>query len=125
MSASLKELIVVLAIAAVIFKLAKPIALHFSTEQDFARRRNVWFVLTVTAFLSPSFWLFAVVAVPLMTWAGRRDTNPVAFYLLLLHVIPSIPVEIPVVGINQLFELDNYRLLSFCVLVPAAWRLQR
>jgi O-antigen ligase len=125
MSLSLKEMIVVLGIAAMIFTLAKPIALRFSTAADFSRRRNVWYALTVAAFLSPNFWLFALVAMPLMTWAGRKDANPVAFYLLLLQVIPSIPVDIPVFGINKLFELDNYRLLSFCVLVPAALRLRR
>jgi O-antigen ligase len=125
MSLSLKEMIVVLGIAAVIFTLAKPIALRFSTKADFSRRRNVWYALTAAAFLSPNFWLFALLAIPLMTWAGRKDTNPVAFYLLLFQVIPSIPIEIPVFGINKLFELDNYRLLSFCVLVPAAWRLRR
>jgi O-antigen ligase len=125
MSPSFKEMIVVVVIAAAIFTLAKPIALRFSTEADFIRRRNVWFVLTVTAFVSPSFWLYALVAIPLMVWAGRKDTNPVAFYLLLLQVIPDVPVDIPVVGINELFALDNYRLLSLCVLIPAAWRLWR
>ena len=54
-----------------------------------------------------------------------QGQNPLALYLILLHVIPPIPVAIPVVGIGQLFELDNYRLLSFCILMPAAWRLKR
>jgi hypothetical protein len=124
MDNSLKELIVVLAIAAAVFGLAKPNALRFSSERDFLRRRNVWLALTATAFLSANFWLFALVAIPLFAWAGRKDTNPVAFYLLLLHVIPPINVDIPVAGINALFPLDNYRLLSFCVLIPAAWRLR-
>ena len=125
MTGSFKQMVVVLAIAIAIFRFGKPIALLFSTESDFSRRRNVWFALTVTAFLSPSFWLFALVAIPVLAWAGRRDTNPVALYLILLQVIPPIPVEIPVVGINELFSLDNYRLLSFCVLIPTAWRLRK
>jgi hypothetical protein len=119
---SLKALIVVLLIGMVVFRFARPIALHFSSDADFSRRRRVWLTLTATAFLSPSFWLFTAVAVPLLLWAGRRDSNPVALYLLLLHVIPPIPVAIPVVGINQLFDLDNYRLLSFCILIPAVLR---
>src|SRR2546430_14913114 len=125
MPASFKALIVVLAIATVTFQLAKPVALRFSSESDFSRRRTVWLALTVTAFLSPSFWLFALVAVPLLMWGGRKDTNPVAFYLLVLQVIPQISIDIPVVGINKLFALDMYRLLSFCVLIPTAWRLGR
>jgi O-antigen ligase len=125
MNGSFKEMVVALAIAAVIFRLWKSIGCLFGTEQDFCRRRNVWFALSATAFLSPNFWLFALVAVPLLMWAGRRDTNPVALYLVLLHVIPPIPINIPAVGIKELFALDNYRLLSFCVLIPAAWRLRK
>ena len=125
MAASVKALIVVFAIAAVVFQMAKPIALRFSAESDFVRRRNVWFILTITAFLSPTFWLYALIAIPVFVWASRKDSNPVAFYLLLLHVVPDTPIDIPTVGIQQLFPLDNYRLLSFCVLIPTAWRLRR
>jgi O-antigen ligase len=119
---TLKELIAVSAIAFVIFRLAKPIALRFSDERDYSRRRNVWFALTLTAFLSPNFWLFALVAAPLTAWAGGKDKNPVALYLILLHVAPPVPIDIPISG---LFKLDNYRLLSFCILVPAAWRMRK
>lgn len=125
MPSSLKAGIVVLAIAAVIFALAKPVALKFSAQADFARRRNIWFTLTALAFVSPSFWLFVLVAVPLLSWGGRKDRNPVAFYLLLLFVVPQIQIEIPTVGISSLLELDIFRLLSFCVLIPAARRLRR
>jgi O-antigen ligase len=125
MLASFKAMIVVVLIATVIFRVAKPIALQFSSESDFVRRRNIWFVLTITAFVSPSFWLFALIAAPLLLWAGKKDTNSLALYLLLMQVIPDIPIDIPVVGINKLFELDNYRLLSFCILLPTAWRLRK
>jgi len=121
----MKALIVVLVIGAIVFRFAKPVALIFGAERDFSRRRNVWFVLTVTAFLSPSFWLYALVAIPLFAWAGRKDSNPVALYLFLLHVIPPISINIPIVGINALFSLGNYRLLSFCVLIPTALRLRQ
>ena len=95
---SIKAMIVVLAIGVMVFRFGKPIALLFSSESDFNRRRNVWFVLTVDGFLSPNFWLFALIAAPLLPWAGRKDTNPLALYLILLHVIPPIPVAIPVVA---------------------------
>src|SRR5450631_3979799 len=125
MPVSIKALIVILAIATVVFRLGKPIALIFSNESDFSRRRNVWFVLTIVGFLSPNFWLFGLIAAPLLVWAGRKDTNPIALYLILLHVVPPIPIDIPVVGIRHLFTLDNFRLLSFCVLIPAWWRLKK
>src|SRR5258708_7825301 len=125
MPTNLKALIVILTISALVFRFAKPIALRFSCESDFLRRRNVWLALSVMGLLSPSFWVFALLAAPLLIWCGRKDPNPVALYLLLLHVIPPIPLYIPVVGIGQLFELDIYRLLSLCVLIPAASRVRR
>jgi hypothetical protein len=118
-------LIYVLLIATPVFLYLKPIVTRFTSEADYLRRRNIWFALTVTGFLSPSFWLFALVAAPLLMWGGRKDSNPVAFYLLLMLVIPDTPVQIPVVGINELFALNLYRLLSFFVLIPAAVRLRR
>ena len=121
----LKELIYVLIIAVIIFRLAKPIALQFSSQSDFARRRTVWLILTIAAFLSPNFWLFALIAAPLLYWGGNRDSNPVAFYLVLLTVIPPVDFSIPVLGINWLFDLNIYRLLAFFVLIPAAMRLRR
>ena len=122
MPANIKALIVVLPIAIVVFILARPLALRFSDPQDFARRRNIWLTLTLVGFLSPNFWLFVLVAVPLLSWGGRKDSNPIAFYLLLLNVVPVVNVEIPVVGIESLFPLNVYRLLSFCVLIPVVWR---
>jgi hypothetical protein len=123
MPLSVKELFWVLIIASAVFKLGKPIALIFTTEEDFLRRRNAWLVLTVVAFLSPSFWLFAAVAIPVLTIIGRKDTNPPAVYLMLLHVIPPISVHMPMLGMSSLFDMNNYLLLSFCVLTPAALRL--
>jgi O-antigen ligase len=122
---SLKELIYVSIIAALIFRLAKPLALLFSTPDDFSRRRIVWYALTATAFLSPNFWLFALVAIPVMAIAGRKDSNPGALYLMLLQVIPPIEVPVPMIGMPYLFEIDNYLLLSFCVMTPAALRIIR
>lgn len=125
MLGSIKALVVVLTIAATIFHLAKPIALRFMSGEDFSRRRLVWFVLTVVGFLSPNIWLYALVAVPMLVWAGRNDSNAVALYLLMLHVIPPVDVTIPVLGNHGLFSLDNYRLLALCVLLPATIRYRK
>jgi O-antigen ligase len=121
----IKELIAVLAIAATVFYLAKPIALRFISSDDFSRRRLVWFVLTAVSFVSPTFWLYTLVAVPMLVWANRNDSNPTALYLLMLHVVPPVDVIIPVFGNNGLFYLDNYRLLALCVLLPAAMRYRK
>src|SRR5450432_1752710 len=117
-SRKMKELIVILILAAATFRLAQPIAIRFGAAADFFRRRNVWFALTIIAFLSPNFWVFALLSAPLYAWLGHKDSNPIAAYLLLMHVVPPVRVEIPAFGIHYLFELDNYRLLSLCILIP-------
>ena len=121
----MKELIVILAIAGATFRLAKPIALRFSAPADFVRRRNVWFALTIIGLLSPNFWIFAFFAAPIYIWIGRNDSNPTAAYLILMQVMPPVEVDIPSIGSMQLFGLDNYRLLSFCILIPMALRARR
>lgn len=126
MIANAKQLIVVLFVAVIAFALLKPMLLPFTAEHDYTRRRNTWLILTAVAFLSPSFWLFAAVAAPLLIWASRSDSNAPALYLLLMQLIPSVPLELPTLGIvKKLFELDMYRLLSLFVLIPAALRLRR
>ena len=81
--------------------------------EDFARRRNVWLLLTTAAFLSPSFWIYVMIAMPVMAWAAHRDSNPTALYLFLYFVIPPVFIAIPTVLINQLFALSNERLSQF------------
>ena len=121
----LKPLIYVLVIAAIVFRLSKPFAVLFITPQDLARRRKVWYALTIVAFLSPSFWLFVLVAIPVMTIAGRKDSNPSALYLMLLQVIPGIDVPVPMIGMPFLFIINNYFLLSICIMLPVALRILR
>jgi O-antigen ligase len=125
MALSFKEMIVVCLIAAAIFRLAKPIALRFCTQEDFSRRRNAWFVLTAASFLSPTFWIFALIAVPVLIIVGRKDSNPGAVYLFLLSVIPPIGFPLPMVGISKLFDIDIYILLAIFVMMPAALRMRR
>jgi hypothetical protein len=122
---SLKELVVILVIAGAVFRLARPIALTFSSAADYSRRRNAWYALTAAAFICPSFWLYAAIAMPILFIVGRRDSNPGAVYLLLLQVIPPVSFSIPMLGLSRLFDIDHYLLLSFCVMVPAALRLRR
>ena len=115
-----KALAVVLALATLVFVLAKPICLRFTAPEDFARRRLLWYVLTITAFVSPNIWLYVLVAAPLIAWAAKMDSTPAALFPLLMFVIPPISIQIPIVGINRLFELNNWRILGFMVLVPTA-----
>lgn len=125
MSVNARALIIVLAVSAFAFHYARPLALKCCTPEDFARRRNIWFILTIAGFLLPGFWLFVLIATPLLVWAGKKDTNPIALYLLLMHVIPPLAEQIPVAGIHELFSVNMYRLLSATILFPAALRFRR
>src|ERR1700753_1736546 len=122
----MKALIVILILAGAVFRFARPTALKFTPEADFARRRNVWFALTIIGFLRPNLWVFALFAVPVYVWIGRKDSNPVAAYLLLMHVVPGVSVSLPTFDVvNELFSVDNYRVVSFCILMRAARRARR
>jgi hypothetical protein len=123
---NLKVLLVVFAFSAVTLTLAKPVALQFMAEQDFKRRRNAWLILSAAAFLFSNYWLFVLVAAPTLYWGGKKDTNPLAFFLFLMNVIPSLPIDIPTMGlgIGELFSLDIFMLLSLSVLLPAALRIR-
>ncbi|HWH84363.1 MAG TPA: O-antigen ligase family protein [Burkholderiaceae bacterium] len=120
---SLKSLAVVLALALCAFALARPLCLQFMEPDDFARRRKVWVVLTTAAFLAPSLWWFAAVALPLLFWAGRADRHPTALYALVLVTVPPVSVPIPMPFVNQLFELSPSRILALSLLLPAARQL--
>jgi len=107
MALIIKQLFLATIIASLVFMLAKPIALTFTPVDDFNRRRKAWFALTILAYLSPSFWLFVLLAIPILVVTGRKDSNPVAVYLMLLSAVPPIGKKIPMVGISYLFYLNT------------------
>jgi O-Antigen ligase len=119
---AVKELIVVLLISIGIFKLAQPVAQLYCSKKDYARRCKVWIALTATVFLAPNFWVFVLVATPILITLGKRDSNPAAAFLFLLYLMPSISVPVPMIGLSSLFHLDFSLLLTICLLTPTAWR---
>jgi O-antigen ligase len=124
MALNLKELIIVLALSYGVLRLARPIALRFTSPDDLRRRCRLWYVLSIAEFLCPEFWMYAALAIPLLIAAGRKDSNPAGLYLFLLHVIPPFVVPIRLAG-AALFLIDNYILLSVCALLPAAIAVRR
>ncbi len=94
------------------------------TKEAFARRRNVWFALTIVAFVSPSFWIYAIVALVVLAWAAARDENPLALFAITLFVIPNVSFYIPTILVNNLFDLTQFRILSLAIVVPAIFRPQ-
>jgi O-Antigen ligase len=119
---ALKPLVVVLAMAAIVFALAKPICLRFIAPDDLLRRRNVWFGLTTTAFLAPNFWVYACIALVVVYVAGRKDRHPTALYAFVLLTVPPGGLYVPLPLVNQFFELTVYRVLALALLLPAALR---
>jgi O-antigen ligase len=121
-----KVLILVMVITSIMFLLAKPLFSQFIAPEDFARRRNLWLALTLAAFLLPNFWLFILVAVPMIALTASRDSNPIGLYLFLLLALPPIRLSIPGFGlVNQIFGLDHLRLLSLILLIPLVAKVHR
>lgn len=111
---------VILAIATAVFAIAKsPITFQSCTEQDFKRRRNLWFFLTLSAFLAHNFWLFALVVTCGLAYALRTESNRYALYLGLMLALPYFGKAIPGFGVvNELFTITQLRLLALIVLLP-------
>ena len=116
----LRALVVILVLATAVFALAKaPITAQACSAQDFARRRNLWFVLTLAAFLTHNFWLYVLVACCALAVAVRAESNRYALYLGLILALPHLAAQIPGLGgVNQLFEVNQLRILALVVLLP-------
>jgi len=121
---NLKALVVILAIGWVAFAFCRPICLNFMTKEALASRRAVWFALTIVAFVSPSFWIYAIVALVVLAWAAARDENPLALFAVTLFAIPNVSFYIPTVLVQNLFDLTQFRILSLAVVIPAILRPQ-
>lgn len=119
---NLKASVVVVVLAWIAFRFARPLCLQYMSAQTFVRRRNVWFALTVVAFVSPTFWVYALFAIALLSWAAARDENPLALYVLVTFAVPNASFFLPTFLINQLFDLTQYRLLSLVILIPVVVR---
>jgi hypothetical protein len=119
MLSNLKALLVVVMLAAVAFRLARPLALAYMSEAAFRRRRAIWFGLTIVAFVSPSFWIYAGVALVVLFHETRREENPLALYALVTFTIPDVAFYVPAPLVGQFFALTQYRMLSLAILLPA------
>ncbi|MHB8622288.1 MAG: O-antigen ligase family protein [Sulfuricaulis sp.] len=122
----LKTLIVVLVLATTVFAFAHRPACAIMGTRNFTRRRNLWFTLTLAAFLTQNFWIYTVIAIPLLIFANLRETNPSALFLFVLFALPMATISIPGLGlINFFFDLSHARLLELFILLPAFFSLIR
>lgn len=118
----LRALLVILVLAAGVFLAAERFSCPtvFTTE-DFRRRRNTWFAITLVAFLSHNFWVYAALSAVIVRQAAKHDANPFALYLLLLFALPMIGMDVPGFGIvNYVISLNHVRILNLVILLPLA-----
>jgi O-antigen ligase len=123
---NIRALIAILILTTTVFLFARESACTIIDKADFTRRRNLWFALTVTAFLAPDFWVYTIIAIPLLVYVKKLDSNPTALFVFILFALPPATIEIPGMGvINFLFDLSHARLLSLIILLPIFLTLNR
>src|SRR5258706_15477533 len=117
----LRALGFILALAAAVFAFAKtPACTLASNPNDFERRRNLWFGITLVAFLAHNIWIFFIITAVLLLCVLPREPNKLAMFFFLLFAVPQFPAEISVLSlINYFFTIDYVRLLTLVVLLPA------
>lgn len=119
MPLQIRALIVVMIIAGVVFAIMAKPAQQIIAAKDFKRLRNLWLVVTCTAFLVGNFWLFMLFSSAFIITSAKRESTTPALYWLLLCVIPPYAHSIPGFGIiNRLFGLNMPRLLALVILLP-------
>ena len=123
----LRALIVILVLATVVFYFAKaPATAVAISPDDFVRRRNTWFFITLAGFLSQNYWVFAVIVSLLIHSAGKKESNKIALYFFLVLALPQIRVEIPgFAGIRYFFQIDYVRILSLVLLLPVCLKARK
>jgi O-Antigen ligase len=119
MQEHLRALSFILVLAIPVFVIAKGSACALATSsKDFERRRNLWFAITLTAFLSGNFWICMAGVGILLLAIVPREPNKLAMYFALLFAVPAISAQIPGMGIvNYVFAIDYVRLLALTVLL--------
>jgi hypothetical protein len=121
-----RALIFILVLSATFFSFAHRPACSLTETGYFQRRRNIWFGLTLAAFLAHNFWLYTLVATLILIYANRRESNPSSLFFFNLFVLPVAYISIPGMGImNFLIQFSHARMLELLILLPAFVSLLR
>lgn len=82
-------------------------------------RRNVWLLITASAFLANNFWIFSVTTVLILFKAAQKEKNILSLIFFVLFAIPLFEVEIPGFGlVNHWFGLNYFKIISLTLLFP-------
>lgn len=121
-----RALIVVALLSGLSWLAIRPSMAQTSSSSMTRRWRNLWLMLTGVAFLAGNFWLYAVFACLVLLAQRFSPVQALAAFCLLLAVVPAASIDVPGFGlINYFFMLDQPRLLSLVLLLPAALALSR
>ena len=121
MQEHIRALIVIIFLSSIGFALAKKIVQQDVLTTDFNRWRNIWFAVTITAFLSQNFWLYLLFSGFLTLLLTTRLQNKMALFFILLFAIPPIGNKIPGFGlVNYIITLTHPRFIVLIILLPAA-----
>lgn len=123
----LRALCFILVMALVVFAFAKaPACAAACAVKDFERRRNLWFAITLTAFLAHNFWIYLIVTAILVLTVQRGEHNRLAMYFFILFALPPITARLSGMGMfNELFLIDYVRLLGLSLLLPTYLSLRK
>ena len=121
MQEHIRALIVIIFLSSIGFAFAKKLVQKDVLPAEFNRWRNVWFAVTITAFLAHNFWLYLLFSGFLILLITKRTQNKMALFYILLFVIPPIGNTILGFGlVNYIITVTHPRFIELIILLPAA-----
>ncbi len=124
MSTHLKAFIVMFVMSYALLKIMRPTMIQFIAPKDYETRARLWLILVAASFLSFDYWLYFFAAATAIYFIGRKDSNPASLYIFLLMAVPPLTKMMPGLGIlDNFFYVDQFRMLAFVILIPAALKL--
>ena len=124
MLGSLKALAVILPVGIALFLLFRRAFADRFEALAYQRLGLAWVVVTTSAFLAPSIWVYLLALGAVSIWAPAGSPRPAAarvtLWLGLLLAVPNVPVSIAGFGgIANLFPISHVRALTLFLLLPA------
>ncbi|MEJ1355184.1 MAG: O-antigen ligase family protein [Candidatus Sedimenticola sp. (ex Thyasira tokunagai)] len=115
----IRSMVVILALAMLLFALIRRPACQLVNCSDFTRRRNLWISLTIIAFLAHNFWAYALIGSLVLYYNTRSEKNPVALFFFILFAVPSATTAVSGLGVvNYIIVFNHPRLIVLIVLLP-------
>jgi len=104
----LRSLVVILLIAAVVFRFAKDqFTATLISPTDYDNRVKGWYIDVVIAFLAHNYWVYSGLIALVLYFRARMETNKVALYMFLMLALPHMTQTMPLFGlVGALMQID-------------------